>query len=200
MNTNISYIFTNTNEAGNGVYIGDYLLTAAHVIAHSDNFGGGKDYLTSSALCINNTNSLLKSILCRLSFFRYGWNYDDFAIFEGNGSHSPLTLSPELPLPDNILNTYSIKELATINRNNIFSSTNKERYVTYVDKAKVLYIRGNYIFCEMDGMLEKGRSGCPLIKDNKVYGILRGGDDKKICWFQSSVSILKRLREQGISI
>lgn len=198
MNTNVAYIFTNTNDAGNGVFIGDKFLTAAHVIRHSDNFGaGGKDYSKSSAICYRNTNTWCKTLLCRLSLLKYGWNYDDFALFKGNGIESSLVLSPTLPLVGELLETYSIKEQAP---KNIFANTIEERYVTHIDKAKVLYVRGNYIFCEMDGMLEKGRSCCPLIKDNKVYGILRGGDDKKICWFQSSVSILESLRKRGIFI
>lgn len=188
----VSYIFTNSNMDGNGVFIGDKFLTVAHVVVHSNNFDAkGGEYLTSSALCYRYTNSWLKKLLCRLSFFRCGWNYDDFAIFESKSSFSSLTLSTELPSVGDNLDTYSIKEKFSANSKNIFSTLNEEKYAIHIDKAKVLFIRGNFIFCEMNGMLEEGRSGCPLIKDKKVYGILRGGDDKKICWFQSSVSIIK---------
>ena len=34
----IVYIFTNKNNAGNGVVVGNKLLTVAHVVTHSDNF------------------------------------------------------------------------------------------------------------------------------------------------------------------
>ena len=207
----IIYIFTNTNEDGNGVFVGNKLLTAAHVVAHSKEFHvirnnslSSNSLLFKSAICFRETNCLYKRVLCRLSLFRYGWNYDDFALYEGNGYHSPFTLSPNLPLVDDILETYSLKnEVVQQLKESIqpdFSFYKETHLVMHKDNARVLYIRGNYIFCEMNGMLEKGRSGCPLVKDNKVYGILRGGDDKKICWFQSSVSILKYLRDQGIPI
>lgn len=200
MNTNIAHIVTNTIEMGNGVYIGDKLLTAAHVITKSNDFTARSIiYQSNSAFSFNDTDYWYKKVLRILSLCKFGWDFDDFAIYKVDGSISPYTLSPDIPQISETLDTYSVKqEQEKTDKTNIF--LNSTIYVTHVDKAKVLYIRGNYIFCEMDGMLEKGRSGCPLIKDNKVYGILRGGDDKKICWFQSSVSILKRLHELGISI
>ena len=196
----IVYIFTNKNNAGNGVVVGNKLLTVAHVVTHSDNFSIDRNnsLLSKSAICFRETNYWYKSFFCRLSLLRYGWNYDDFALYEVNGYQSPFTLSPNLPLVDDILETYSLKEEVVRQSNNIFY--NESHIVVHKDYARVLYIRGNFIFCEMNGMLEKGRSGCPLIKGNEVYGILRGGDDKKICWFQSTVSILKRLYGQGVSI
>ncbi len=203
--TCIAFVDTNSYMDGNGVFIGNILLTSAHVIANSDKFGDGvKEYKTKSAKCYENNDYWYKKALRVLSFNRYGWNFDDFALYDGNRLESPFSLSYDLPIANDILETYSIKreveEQPTEYSHIIFSSIRKERLVEHVDNAKVLYIRGNYIFCEMNGMLEKGRSGCPLIKDNKVYGILRGGDDKKICWFQSSVSILKRIQEHNIHL
>ena len=200
----VAHIYTNTDMDGNGVFIGNSLFTAAHVVAHSENFGIlGKSYTTKSAICFLDDDYWYKKVLRILSLNRFGWHFNDFAMYEAN-LHSSFMLSSNLPSVNDILETYSIKNEVKKQENvqcqNIFSTLNNSHRVTHVDNAKVLYLRGNYIFCEMKGMLEKGRSGCPLIKGNKVYGILRGGDDKRICWFQSSVSILKRLQEHNIRI
>lgn len=200
----VAHIYTNTNQDGNGVFVGNTLFTAAHVVAHSENFRVfGKSHTTRSAICYLDDDYWYKKVLRILSFNLFGWHFDDFTLYEAN-SHSFLILSSSLPLVNDVLETYSIKDEIKKQENDqchiIFSTINKSHLVIHVDSAKVLYIRGNYIFCEMNEMLENGRSGCPLIKGNKVYGILRGGDDKRICWFQSSVSILKRLQEHNIRV
>ncbi len=200
----IAHIYTNIGMDGNGVFVGNALFTAAHVVAHSENFGVfGKNYTTKSAVCYFDDDYWYKKVLRILSFTIFGWHFNDFAMYEAN-SHSSFNFSSNLPSVNDVLETYSIKDEVKKQGNsqchNIFSTINMSQLVTHVDSAKVLYIKGNYIFCEMNEMLEKGRSGCPLIKGNKVYGILRGGDDKRICWFQSSVSILKRLQELYIRV
>lgn len=206
INTDYYYVGNEKQyDEGNGVFIGDKLITAAHVIVNTEGFRvKGKDYQKSSAICNRLTYTNCKNRIRVLSNNRLGWNYDDFSLFEGNGSSSPLTLSPYLPLVNEELKAYSIKyeivQHSSNNNNSIFGKTTEQRFIPFESTAKVLYIRGNFIFCEMNGMLEKGRSGCPLIKNNKVFGILRGGDGEKICWFQSSVSIINRLKQLGIPI
>ena len=200
----IAYLFTNTNMEGNGVFIGNALITSAHIVSHSNTFSvGGKNYLTMTAKCYKDNDYWYKKILRILTLNKFGWNYDDFAIY-GTNSTSPFTLSHSYPLVDDILETYSlnneVEQQSGVKSNSVFSFVNNRHLVMHIDTARVLYVRGNYIFCKMNGMLGKGRSGCPLMKNHIVYGILRGGDDKNICWFQSSVSIIKRLHEESILI
>jgi len=110
-------------------------------------------------------------------------------IFEYPSSKSELELADTLPEIGEVLTSNSIKLSCESDGSGLSIFNRQEKYVSQTTSAQVVAIRGNFIFCRMDNMLEKGQSGSPLIKNGKVYGILRGGDDKSICWYQSAVSI-----------
>lgn len=188
---------------GNGVNVDGFIVTAAHVVRGKNFSFNGKSINRSDEICFADTESICSKLL-RLLNCRYwrGWTFDDYAIYRSH-LHSHLTMANDLPEEGDELLCCSIKCSAQKKNEKesvgIFSSLSVEVHEAHTDIAKVLYKRGNFIFCEMNHMLEQGRSGCPIIKNGKVYGILHGGDDKKICWFQSSVSILKSLKKQGIT-
>ena len=100
-----------------------------------------------------------------------------------------MELAIDLPLIGDELTSYSYKHQVTkVGGSGVFAQI-KETNELHISKAIVHDIIGNFIICEMSEPLEEGRSGSPIIKDGKVYGILHGGHAGNPCVFLSSVAI-----------
>lgn len=171
-------IWTQSYNYGNGIVIGNKLLTAAHVLKDSDCFYIG-----------NQKYNLDDAIVNQCDTIRTDGLYYDFAVFETQEYNHDLELAIDLPLIGDGLTSYSYKHIVIkVEGSGIFAQI-KETEELHISKAIVREIIGNFIVCEMSEPLEKGRSGSPLIKDGKVYGILHGGHAGNPCVFLSSQAI-----------
>jgi len=115
--------------------------------------------------------------------------YFDFAAFRTQEYNYDLELATELPATGDELKNYSYKHTVTKMEDSRIFAQLKETEELHISKAIVREIIGNFIICEMSEPLEKGRSGSPLIKEGKVYGILHGGQEGNPCAFLSSQAI-----------
>ena len=169
---------------GNGFFVSDYFITAAHVIAES----------TAPYINVNNqkipleqTNAIVWRIMpTELTEEEYASiDIADLAIFHFPDIGSPLHLSEKLPEPSTTL-------FCNYHYHYIFC----ESQCVVGDKD---YFLGNFFGCRMTPIhpTEGGSSGSPLLKDNIVYGILHAGNkkDTSICVFYSAAHALHLLRQ-----
>lgn len=197
----VKFIGSPECSVGNGVLATlcgkTFFFTSAHVVRKLSSISVDSFDIPIEEKNIYYTESIWTKILCVLfGWSKLGWLFHDFAVFECSTSKSELELASTLPVIGEVLTSHSIKLTSESVDSGLSIFSRQEKYVPYTTSAQVVAIRGNFIFCKMDNMLEKGRSGSPLVKNGKVYGILRGGDDKSICWYESSVSIMKQLNLQ----
>lgn len=177
-------IRTSDYTYGNGVVVGNKLITAGHVVTSCKSFHADHNYFeTKDALILENQN------------VNETGEYYDVAVFNYSDGYDDLTLSELLPSIGEELVSYSLKRRMTKEGSDIFAKI-VDTDELYISKAIVREIIGNFIFCDMSDTLEEGRSGSPLIKDGKVYGILHGGVDGSPCAFLSSVAIKEYITEE----
>lgn len=169
---------------GNGFFVGDYFVTAAHVIAEAN-----APYINvnDQEIPLEQANAIIWQIMPMDSKEEEYADTDnaDVAIFHVPNADSPLQLSEKLPEPSTILYC-----------NYHYHSKLCESQGVVGDKDCFL---GNFFGCRMTPIhpIEGGSSGSPLIKDNIVYGILHAGDtsDTSICVFSSAAHALSLLRQ-----
>ncbi len=183
---------------GNGLIVGNYLITAGHVI----HMGGNNDILSfrfKGKEYSLNKNNYIEYFYCpqeECAADKYDiYVYDLKGIIEN--LDSPLTLSKENPTSGDILQSISCKERAIIPENRNLPIGRKVFNIS----ANVFEIEGNYFRCQMEEPLHPEQSGSPVVKGNVVMGLLYGGinHDKyhgKECLFQSAKSIIELLNKK----
>lgn len=176
---------------GCGVLIGNYFITAGHVLEESENVTitfKGQKYELSKDNCIsfNYMNDM-------------SWNIQasDIAIYKLDSINSPIELYTEDVLLNDILHSISYKVFTgkINNKYFIFDSSNEAEHTEIIEcNGTVVDIKGHFIACVMDYPLRKGSSGSPLFYKGKLVGILSGGNSaKEICIFQHIKSIMQLL-------
>lgn len=171
---------------GNGIVAGDLFITAGHVAASRDSF---TIRIENEDITLDMSNRII--LIDESAMTREDGLFSDVAIYKLPRKFNNIRLAENLPELRKELHSISYKHKVISSSNgNFFSSKIKETYILHKCNAVVKDIIGNFIICEMSSLMEPGRSGSPIIIDNQLYGILNGGDDGKICFFQSSKSIL----------
>ena len=169
---------------GNGFFVGDYFVTAAHVIS-AVNYPFIK--MNGQEITLKQTDAIVWRIMSedpKEEEYR-NTNNADVAIFHVPNVGSPLQFSEKLPEPSTIL------------------SCNYHCHSKFCESQGVVgdkdFFLGNFFGCQMSPIhpTEGGSSGSPLIKDDIVYGILHAGDtsDTSICVFSSAAYALHLLRQ-----
>lgn len=169
---------------GNGFFVDDYFITAAHVIAAvSFPF----IMMNGQEISLKQTDAIVWRIMSENPNIEDFENTDnaDVAIFHVPNVVSPLQLSEKSPEPSTILSC-----------NYYYHSKFCESQGEIGDKN---FFLGNFFGCRMTPIhpTEGGSSGSPLIKDDIVYGILHAGNksDTSICVFSSASHALHLLRQ-----
>lgn len=182
---------------GNGLIVGNLLITAGHII----HMGGNSDILSfrfKGKEYSLNKNNYIEYFYCPQE--ECAADKHDIYIFDLTGIieniDSPLILSDGNPISGDILQSISCKERSVIPENRNQPIGRKELIIS----AKVFEIEGNYFRCQMKEPLHPEQSGSPVVKGNVVMGILYGGiehdkDHGKECLFQSAKSIFELLNK-----
>lgn len=156
-------IFNTNNSEGVGFFVGDYLITAGHVICAGQPFivmNGKKHFLvTTDALLLRTPNDES--------------TYDDgmdIAVFSFEGMKSPLTFS-----------STCINVGAHLTSRSMFRHYSEEfgdALSVEETSGQVIEVMGNFFKCDLERILREGSSGSPIFSDNEVVGILYGNDRK----------------------
>ena len=168
-------IFTSEYVDGNGVVVGDYLITPAHVLDGSKSFEVWVDdrYFkidTQSSIFFKKPEPNEKGDFLDLAIYKLESIKSPIDFYEGDLSNASLTC-------------LAWKHLVDFN-------TNKEVWNPFETEAMFIDQKGNFIECMMSYPLIQGYSGCPLFADGKLVGILYGsGDDGRTCFFLSGEAI-----------
>ena len=175
--------------AGNGVVVGDLLITAGHVVNKD-----GTIHITikGDAYSLNRNDA----IVCLEEKSNEEGLFNDCAVYKLNNRYNHLTIENYIPTVGEVLQSVSYKHIVEMQATDcigFFGTQYKESYELCTSRATIVDIIGNFIICEMDEPLEEGRSGSPLICGDKVVGILHGGIEGKMCIFQSIASIQQRI-------
>lgn len=176
------YVFETQDDMnyGCGVLVGDMFVTAGHVVAEHPFYAiiEGKKYV------FDKKDAIL-----------YLWNEEkasdegsvDIAVFKVEGVNSPLVFADYIPDIGDCMRSvsYECKEgecviedninLKNLSANSILKSSTFPYFEINDCKAEVVAFTGNYTICKTDVILKPGSSGSPLIRNNKVFGILHGG-------------------------
>ena len=174
---------------GNGVVVGNLLITAGHVANAGDTIHTS---IKGDVYSLDKNNA----IICLEEKSNKEGLFNDCAVYKLNNSYNHLTIENYIPTVGDVLQSVSYKHIVekqTAGCVGIFGTQNKESYELCTSQATVVDIIGNFIICEMDKHLEKGRSGSPLICGDKVVGILHGGKEGKMCAFQTIASIQQKI-------
>ncbi|WP_346998107.1 trypsin-like serine peptidase [Bacteroides cellulosilyticus] len=157
---------------GSGLFIGNLFITAGHVIDEAQ-----EPYI----ICNGASISLAKDNAILFYNHNTADGYD-IAVYQIDGVESELYLSDRQPTVSMELVSASYKTTAL----------GKELLVCNVTIREE--IEGNYFYADTNVILTPGSSGSPIMKDNRVYGILcRGDKGTSLCAFLSSIAILKIL-------
>lgn len=177
-------------QQGCGFFIGNYFITAGHVIEESKHplsvRYGGINYVLDKSKAVK---------ICCSKKLTTDESDADFAIFSVDGVNSPLKLANYKPIQG--------QELCCITYNTIVTKDEtpaipaifavKEEIERIVTTAIVRQeILGNFFACDTKTILKKGNSGSPLIDTEKrVVGILRGGTYIPECCIFQFAQIVK---------
>ena len=176
---NTARIFTSEYADGNGVVVGDYLLTAAHILDGSKSF---ELWVDDRYLKVDTDSSLF----FQTPVVNGEGNFLDLAIYKLEDLQSPIGFF------NGDLNDVNLKCIAW--RHSVDSNTHQEIWVPFETDAMYIDKKGNFIECMMSNPLVQGYSGCPLFADDKLVGTLYGsGDDGCTCYFLSYEAIKKFL-------
>lgn len=174
-----------------------YLLTSAHVLL---NRSSSFLLYDEKLIKIFNPDDGKRTSIVGYNF-AIGYevqSFCDFAIIEMDIDFikSPLMLSTKKAKINEHLDSisYKVNKIDNIFTKNI--SYNCELYHSdAVVTKKSLPVA---VHCTMTPPLEEGRSGSPILKGNKVYGVLSGGNNGSPCVYTSSIAILKYLKRNNI--
>ena len=193
---------------GNGVIVGDIFITASHVYDKDSSYISFN--IDRDSYRFSSKDAILH-LYCTDKERTDDFLFNDVSIYRLNKRYNNLSFDTSLPNVGDIIQSISLKHTVKQNSNNIdnpgiFYNRPTESYECITSKATISNIKGNFIFCNMEPALEKGRSGSPLVHNNRVVGILHAGfeneenieDNGKLCVFQSISSIKSMLEENGI--
>lgn len=183
----------NDANDGTGVLVGNYLITAGHVVkgcaTPSVFISGQTYYLKSSNRVFLDDNSSKNS---------EGY---DLAVYDLECVNDSLMLSDDVPSKNEKLLSLSYKTIRTKEAGvgvGVFSTSIKVEKRIEQMTGKVIEYYDNYFECLMEDCLCEGKSGSPLLLGNKVVGILIGDKEGKsssnTVLYLSSKSIVKLLR------
>lgn len=188
-----------------------YLITAAHVVIGKTFakllFGSQQivlfDFCNPELNINNNVVTVYQHIVDKESDTLL-----DFAIFKIDKEiETPLTLSEDLPLENTTYDSisHSVVKKEVKRKGSIFENLGKPSlpplyFLTiHETRATVKELhKTNAIQCNMEDLLEEGRSGSPIIKNNKIFGILHGGDNGNPCVYISSLAIINYVKLQNV--
>ena len=180
----------NGAREGTGVLVGNLFIIAGHVVA---GFSNPSVFIFNNTYSLTSENRIFASDNPTNSTTGF-----DLALYRLEGVNSPLELAADLPEKDT--------ELISLSRHTIITRTSESIFGIQEDRiiecltGKVIEYYGNYFECHMDSELSVGRSGSPLLEDNKVVGILCGDKDNKArsntVLFLSSKAIVGLLKQQ----
>lgn len=193
------YPIKSSDTYGNGVLVGNYFITAAHVIEEAQ-----KAYVTIEGKRYELTN---ESAFVFKTDNENRYDGYDIAIFKFDDIEpSPLVLSDIMPSENIELTSicYNHTSIGAISKSNFSLSKNVEKWVLVRDVGRIIAQYGNYIECQLNGELKEGNSGCPILYENSVVGILNGDKDNKTSsetvLFLSSQAIISLLKDLSINI
>ena len=170
-------------QVGNGVIIGDLLITAGHVV---------KDCKDAKFIFnANGTTLKLDSLEKLYECYIVNPGEYDLAIYRVPGINTPYVLSSKRPVNGQILRSESI------------DAYNMKPTICNAEVKGYKEDLGLYFRVDTDKSLVEGCSGSPLFDGNEVYGIIvRGNNDGKgnknspddplnLCFALSSTAILE---------
>lgn len=178
-------VFNRANHhttCGQCFIVGSYLITAAHVIYKDDEYVDAYVVIENNPIYLHREQALLYELSHTIDE-----NYHDYAVFAlPEVSNSPLHLKSITDNRDCLTCFY--QRCVKSGNGSIWNVPNSE-LMTSRTQFHTQY--SDYLFdCEVNPMLIKGDSGCPIVdKENNVVGMLVAGDDKSICAFQSAAFI-----------
>ena len=168
-------IFTSEYVDGNGVVVGDYLITAAHVLDSSRSF---EVWVDDKYFRIDTSSS----IFFQMPVTNSAGDFLDLAIYRLKDIQSPISIF------DGDLTEADINCMAW--EHSVDSKSRQEIWTPFETDAMYIDHKGNFIKCMMSDPLVQGYSGCPLFADDKLVGTLYGsGDDGRTCFFLSYEAI-----------
>ncbi len=152
-------IFNLDNTGGIGFFVGNYFVTAGHVVLTGNPFifFKGKQYW------LEKEKALLLKTLESESTFENGL---DIAVFYIEAIDSPLEFS-------NILVSVGT-ELTSRCSFRHYSEEFGEAWSIERIPGRVSHEMGNFFKCDLSRTLHEGSSGSPILLDDKVIGILCG--------------------------
>jgi len=178
---------------GVGVIVGDYLVTAGHVLEAAD-----KAYATvdGNTYCLDDSNRVF---LQSMGNDDEDPTHNDIAIYTIDNVDSPLQLSDKLPeINSTYTNVYIVEETIVSDDESLPPMFRESTSLNLETSGSVFegeYVE-NFFACKTEKILKEGNSGCPLLDGRIVYGILHGGvPDKPRCVYQSAKSIISCLEK-----
>lgn len=178
-------------QQGCGFFVGNYFITAGHVIEESTKPLSvkyeGRDHILDKRNAIK---------ICYSEQLTTDEDAADFAIFEVCGVNSPLKLASYKPIQGQKLCCITYDTIVTKDETSVLPTifAVSERIERVVVKANVREeTLGNFFACDTKPILKKGNSGSPLLDaDSNVVGILRGGTAiPECCIFQYMQKIVE---------
>ena len=173
-------IYCRGELVGQGFIADGYFITAAHVVK---GFPGCFTRIKGKEFVLSESAPELK--LIGHGDINRDPNMIDIAVFRSDEYHSPLQLSGYLPNQGDVLNNYCKHATADISKLN---PPHKMEMVVAIATGEE---EGNYFYCKCKQY--PGSSGSPLIIDNRVVGVMHGGDCNELCAFLKVEVILKML-------
>ena len=168
---NTARIFTSEYSDGNGVLMGEYLITTAHVLDGSSTFEvwiEDKHFTieTDTAVLFQPPQTNEDGEFLDLAIYKLKDVQSSLKFYEGDVNVADLT--------------------CTAWKHTVNSKTREENWLTFQTDAMFIDRKGNFIECMMSDPLIQGYSGCPLFANGELSGILYGsGDEGRTCFFLS---------------
>lgn len=159
MKENIFAIKSGRNLVGHGFLADGYFITAVHVLSDNDN-------------CFVNINeNKIEFSKVTPAFVGRGRVYDpnfvDLAFFKFENIEGGFPVLDYIPPKDDVLDSCCLRKVKDDNLDD-------QEFGLDVEPAYSLgEVEGNYFHCKCNR--HEGSSGSPLIKDNRVIGIMHGG-------------------------
>ena len=168
-------IFTSEYVDGNGVVIGDYFITAAHLLDGASSF---EVWVDDKYFKIETDFALFFQVPTP----NEKGDFLDHAVYKLEGIQSPVGFF------EGDLNEADIICMAW--EHSVDSKSRQEIWTPFETDAMYIDHKGNFIECMMSDPLVQGYSGCPMFANDKLVGTLYGsGDDGRTCFFLSYEAI-----------